>query len=480
VDIKENSKTAQILVVDNDEAIRDALKEILEDDYAVTCVDSGPKALSQIKSHGFDLVFLDIVMPEMNGIETLKQIKKIDRNLDVMMISAVDRAQEATDSLKLGAYDYITKPFDHQIILNRLEKLLDRQHLAQEVRFHRSLATAGAFEPKIISRSSHMTAVFQLMAKVAKSGSNVLITGESGTGKELIARGIHNLSFRKNKPFVAINCAAIPAELMEAELFGHEKGSFTGAYRQTVGKFEFAHQGTIFLDEIACLKPEFQAKLLRFIQERELSRVGSNKIIKVDVRIIAATNTRLEDMVKTKEFRDDLYFRLNVVPVALPPLRKRKGDIPVLAGYFLDRFNRRMNKSIPGITHGALAVLEAYPWPGNIRELENLMERMVVLGPDNQPIDEKDLPFDLLFHIGSSREAVEDARENTGLIQARQAFERYYILRALKNCQWNQTRTAQVLGIHRNTLIQKIKSLDLMPDHKGPEQGPAGSGEDRP
>ncbi|MCF8092816.1 MAG: sigma-54 dependent transcriptional regulator [Desulfotignum sp.] len=472
MDKKENPKPAQILVVDDDEAIRDALKEILEDDYDVSCVDSGSKAVAQVKSHAFDLVFLDIVMPEMDGIETLRQIKAVDRNLDVIMISAVDRAQEATESLKLGAYDYITKPFDHEIILNRLEKIVYKQNLAKEVRYHRSQAMAGAFEPKIISRSSHMTAVFQLMEKVAGSASNVLITGESGTGKELIAHAIHNLSPRKEKPFVAINCAAIPAELMEAELFGHEKGSFTGAFRQTTGKFEFAHQGTIFLDEIACLKPEFQAKLLRFIQEREFSRVGSNRTIKVDVRIIAATNTRLEEMVKTKDFRDDLYFRLNVVPVELPPLRQRKGDVALLAGFFLDRFNRRMNKQITGITPNALAVLEDYPWPGNIRELENLMERMVVLGSDNQAIDEKDLPFDLLFHTDSGREAAEGARGNKGLIKARQAFERHYILRALQNCQWNQTQTAQVLGIHRNTLIQKIKGLHLILDQNGPEQGP--------
>jgi DNA-binding NtrC family response regulator len=478
LETSENPKPAQILVVDDDEAIRDALKEILEDDYDVTCVDSGVKAVSHIKSREFDLVFLDIVMPEMDGIETLRQIKAFDKNLDVIMISAVDRAQEATDSLKLGAYDYITKPFDHEIILNRLGKIIHKQHLAKEVRFHRAQAMAGAFEPKIITRSGHMTAVFQLMEKVAGSASNVLITGESGTGKELIAHAIHNLSPRKVNPFVAINCAAIPAELMEAELFGHEKGSFTGAFRQTTGKFEFAHQGTIFLDEIACLKPEFQAKLLRFIQEREFSRVGSNRIIKVDIHIIAATNTHLDEMVKTKDFRDDLYFRLNVVPVELPPLRRRKGDVPLLAGYFLDRFNRRMHKNITGITPNALSVLEAYPWPGNIRELENLIERMVVLGSDNQPIDEKDLPFDLLFHTDSGREAAEGARENKGLIKARQAFERHYIQRALQNCQWNQTQTAQVLGIHRNTLIQKIKGLHLFPDQNGPAPAPAGAGED--
>jgi DNA-binding NtrC family response regulator len=456
----------RILVVDDDEAIRDALMEILEDDYDVTSVDSGFKALSQIKNQIFDLIFLDIVMPEMDGIETLKQIKAHDKNLDVIMISAVDRAQEATDSIRLGAYDYITKPFDHEIILNRVEKVLLNRNLVKEVRFHRSEAVSGAGKTQIISQSKNMALVFDLVEKVAKTSSNVLITGESGTGKELIARAVHRASLRHEKPFVAINCAAIPAELMEAELFGHEKGAFTGAHKQSMGKFEFAHQGTIFLDEISSLKSEFQAKLLRFIQEREFTRVGSHQTIQVDVRIVVATNTSLDEMVKEGTFRDDLYFRLNVVPVLLPPLRSRKGDVPILADFFLDRFNRQMNKRIKGFTPDAIAVLEAYPWPGNIRELENLIERMVVLGEENRFIDEKDLPFDLLFHGESERGEQKGTRENKGLVQARHAFERLYILRALQNCRWNQTLAANLLGIHRNTLIQKMKALDLARDQR--------------
>ncbi|MCP3872567.1 MAG: sigma-54-dependent Fis family transcriptional regulator [Desulfobacteraceae bacterium] len=455
------STHARILVVDDDEAIRDALKEILEDDYEVTCVDSGLKAIKEIKHQLFDLIFLDIVMPGMNGIETLKQIKSQEKNLDVIMISAVDRAQEATNSIKLGAYDYITKPFDHEIILNRVEKVLLKRNLVKEVDFHRSQAVSGQGQTQIISKSKNMTAVFELISKVAKTSSNVLITGESGTGKELVAQEIHNESLRKNKSFVAINCAAIPAELMEAELFGHEKGSFTGAHKQTIGKFEFAHHGSIFLDEISCLKPEFQAKLLRFIQEREFTRVGSHRTIKVDVRIIAATNTSLDEMVREEKFRDDLYFRLNVVPVLLPPLRNRKGDIPLLSDFFLDKFNRQMNRHVKGFTPDVIAVFEAYPWPGNIRELENLIERMVVLGAEKQFIDEKDLPFDLLIHGESIKGTQKGIGESKGLIQARHSFERLYILRALQNCRWNQTLTANLLGIHRNTLIQKMKTLNL-------------------
>lgn len=452
---------ARILVVDDDEAIRDALREILEDDYDVVCVDSGFKAVEEVKKQVFDLIFLDVVMPQMDGIETLRRIKHYDRNLDIIMVSAVNRAQEATDSIRMGAYDYITKPFDHEIILNRLEKVLIKRNLIKEVSFHKSQSVAGSGLNKIISRSKKMAVVFDLIAKVAKTSSNVLIMGESGTGKELVAQAIHNQSPRKGCHFVAINCAAIPAELMEAELFGQEKGAFTGAYKQTIGKFEFAHQGTVFLDEISCLKPEFQAKLLRFIQEREFTRVGSHRIIKVNIRIIVATNTSLEEMVREGTFREDLYFRLNVVPILLPPLRTRKGDVTLLANFFLDRFNRQMNKSVKGFASDALDVLESYPWPGNIRELENLIERMVVLGSEDQLIYEKDLPFDLLFHMESIKGEKEDIGEKMGLTRARQSFERLYILRALQSCKWNQTWTANLLGIHRNTLIMKMKAMNL-------------------
>lgn len=303
--------------------------------------------------------------------------------------------------------------------------------------------------------------VMSLISKVAATSSNVLVMGESGTGKELVARALHNRSLRKNYPFVAINCAAIPAELMEAELFGHEKGAFTGAHKKTIGKFEYAQKGTIFLDEISCLKSEFQAKLLRFVQEREFTRIGSHRAIKVDVRIIAATNNSLVEMVEQGTFRDDLYFRLNVVPILLPPLQSRKGGIPLLSDYFLDKFNYRMNKNVKGFTPDAIAMLEAHTWPGNIRELENLIERMVVMGSDNEFIDKKDLSLDWLFYGQNENDTQEKKGKGSGLIMARESFERGYIQRALKNCRWNQTMAAQYLGIHRNTLIRKMKSLNL-------------------
>jgi len=317
---------------------------------------------------------------------------------------------------------------------------------------------------RIISRSEKMEQVFKFIEKVAGTASNVLITGESGTGKELVARALHACSPRGRRPFVAINCAAIPPELIESELFGHEKGAFTGAHARNIGKFEYAHGGSIFLDEISSLRLEFQAKLLRVLQEREFSRVGSHQTVKVDVRVIAATSTPLEEMVKERLFRNDLYFRLNVIPLHLPPLRERTGDVPLLSRFFVDKYCRVLNKKVRGITVDAMEVLEAYPWPGNVRELENLIERLVVLGVPDDWIRENDLPFDqLLRDEGGDLPGRKEAPMDLGLLKARQEFEREYILRALKRCHWNQTDTARMLKIHRNTLIQKMKSLELRP-----------------
>jgi transcriptional regulator with PAS, ATPase and Fis domain len=314
---------------------------------------------------------------------------------------------------------------------------------------------------QIISQSRQMEDIFFTINKVASTSSSVLVTGESGTGKELIARAIHSASERAQKSFVALNCASIPSELIESELFGHEKGAFTGAHHRTPGKFEFANGGTLLLDEISSLKSEFQAQLLRVLQEHEFTRVGGHKVIKVDVRIIAATNTRLEDMVREGKFREDLFFRLNVIPINVPPLRHREGDVPLLAHYFLGKFNRKLNKNIKAITPEAMAVLETYPWPGNIRELENLIERMVVLGTNNTKIDQGDLPSDVLFHEKTVQNLPGPEGSNIGLLQARNSFEFSYIMQALRKCNWNQTEAARLLKIHRNTLIQKMKSLNI-------------------
>jgi DNA-binding NtrC family response regulator len=456
--VNQTANHSRILIVDDDEGTREALEAILEDDYDVACVADGQAALDKLNREAFDLVLLDLIMPGMDGIETLKRIKAYDKQIDVIMVSATDRAREATAAITSGAYDYITKPFDADAILTDIERALQKRSLEQEVRYLRSEVALRFDETRIIGESRPMKAVFSLINKVAGTSSNVLITGETGTGKELAARAIHNQSPRVSKPFVAINCAAIPPELIESELFGHEKGAFTGAYSRNIGKFEFANSGSVFLDEISNLKLELQAKLLRFLQERDFARIGGHRPIKVDVRMITATNISLKQMVQENRFREDLYFRLNVIPIELPPLRNRRGDIPLLANFFLDKFNLKLNQKIEGITPEAMAVLETYHWPGNIRELENLIERLVVLRSNERWIDVKDLPFDLLYNEDAMKTG---QRVEKGLLQARRLFERQYILRALRICKYNQAKTARMLRIHRNTLIQKMKALDI-------------------
>ncbi len=454
----------KILIVDDEEGVRDSLEQILEDEYEVQSVPDGRRALDVIHKQACDLVLLDLVMPDMGGLEALESIKSFDASIDVIMISATDRAKEAIAAIRAGAYDYLAKPFDPDTILTLVERVLQKRRMEKELSFLRSEVAQQANHQNIVSQSPEMSQVLSLVEKVAGASSSILITGESGTGKELIARAIHNKSGRCAKPFVAINCASIPSELIESELFGHEKGSFTGADKRTVGKFEFANEGTLFLDEVASLKLELQAQLLRVLQEKEIMRVGSNRTIAVDVRVIAATNTRLETLVQKGKFREDLYFRLNVIPVTLPPLRHRKGDVLLLANYFLEKFNRQMSKHLLGIAPDAMAVLERYPWPGNIRELENFIERMVVLGTDGRYIEEKDLPLDLLFHEHSSMFSEQSTSEEKSLTKARQAFERQYILRVLRSSRWNQAEAARKLKVHRNTLINKVKLLKINQD----------------
>jgi DNA-binding NtrC family response regulator len=461
---------ARILVVDDDRGIRESLEQILEEDYELTLVDNGLDALDEIGRRAFDLVLLDLSMPQIDGLETLRRIKRSDEQLDVVMISATDKARQAIDAVRSGAYDYVTKPFDPDSIMAVVERVLAKRSMEQELSYLRSEVERRNGQGRIITQADCMKSVLEMVEKVARTSSSVLIIGESGTGKELIARAIHLKSSRARKPFVAINCASIPAELIESELFGYEKGAFTGASRRTIGKLEYADQGSVFLDEIGTLRPELQAQLLRFLQEREVRRVGSNMTIKVDVRVIAATNSRLEEMVREGTFREDLYFRLNVIPIKLPPLRQRKGDIPLLVRYFLGKFNRTLSRSVGQISSDAMAVLENYPWPGNVRELENFIERMVVLGCDGHSIEEGDLPFDLLIHDRLVEAESLDGRD-TGLTDARQSFEREYILRVLKRCQGNQAEAARLLKIHRNTLLNKMKSLGLKGDEAGGSAG---------
>ncbi|MDZ7347050.1 MAG: sigma-54 dependent transcriptional regulator, partial [candidate division KSB1 bacterium] len=382
-----------ILIVDDDKNICKMIEASLrkERKYEVSTALSGEACLKLIKEDLPDLVLLDIQMPGIDGIETLKRIKEEEPRLPVIMMTAHGTIERAVNSMKLGAYDFLTKPFARERLLVTVQNALLNSSLQKEVSELRSeLKNKYGFH-NIIGQSGIMQDVFRAVEKVVNSNVTVLIQGESGTGKELIARAIHfHSKTRANKPFVAVNCSALPESLLESELFGHEKGSFTGASGRRIGKFEQADGGTIFLDEIGLMTPATQSKILRILQEREFERVGGNELIKVNVRVISATNKDLEEEMKAGNFREDLYYRISVFPIKLPPLRERKEDIPLLAAHFLKKFNEQEGKHIEGISPDALELLMAYNWPGNVRELENAMERAVVLANGDE-ITAKDL-----------------------------------------------------------------------------------------
>lgn len=458
-------KKPALLIVDDERDVREALGLILRDEYELSMASSSEDALKAVKAGQVDMVLLDINMPGVDGIRTLEMIKNADSSVGVIMLSASDSAQQAVSALKKGAYDYITKPFDTEDLRSTLNRYADSLVLKDKVTYLEEMQDESYGLGEIISRSPRMTAVFEVIKKVAVTPSNVLITGESGTGKELVAKAIHSLGDRKDKPFVTVNCGAVPAELIESELFGHERGSFTGAHARKIGKFEYADSGTIFLDEISTLPMPLQTKLLRVLQERTFERVGSNTPIKVDIRIVAATNLDLEKEVKKGAFREDLFFRLNVVPIDLPPLRDRKEDIPLLVAHFIEKHSGRCGRKVQSITERALKAMQTYQWPGNVRELENLVERLVVLSIQGQPIDIEDLPL-TMFYAG-----VDGAAHDTPIDfkEACRAFERRYILDILTTTGWNRVEAARKLKIHRNTLLMKMRELGIKPPERGRE-----------
>jgi DNA-binding NtrC family response regulator len=448
-----------ILIVDDEPGARESLEVILEDDYRLLSVGSGQEALTVIRAAPVDLVLLDVNMPDMDGLEALRRIKELDDQIDVIMVSALNLARKAADAIKLGAYDYITKPYEPEEILANVGRVIRHQRLCKELDYLRREVKQFSAINGIVGECKAMKDIFELIRKVSLTSTSVLITGESGTGKEVIARSIHDQGNRRGGPFVAINCAAIPSELMESEMFGHERGAFTGAHTRTIGKFEHAHQGTLFLDEVSALRQDLQAKLLRVLQEREIERIGSNKSIKIDIRVIAATNSNLEDAVQQGKFRQDLYFRLNVVPITIPPLRERRDDIPLLAKHFLNKFNLAFNKKIPGFSEKALDGLMRYHWPGNIRELENLIERLVVLSNRSDPIELGDVPLEIL--MSSSQGRKDSELPKGGLLRIREEFERRIILNVLEVAQWNQTETARILKVSRVHLIKKARQYGI-------------------
>jgi len=448
-----------ILVVDDDPGLRDSLRVILEDEYEVLDVPDGRQALEVVRSYQVDLVLLDIRMPGMDGISVLERVKALDEQTEVILVTAVKEVRSAVAAMKLGAFDYLTKPFEEEEVLSAIGRALEKRALEREVVFLRSeLARRQGFD-EIVGRHPEMQKLALLIGQVARTTSTVLITGESGTGKELIARAIHRQGPRKDKPFVPVNLPTLTETLIESELFGHERGAFTGAYQRRLGKFELAQGGTLFLDEVGALKSELQAKLLRVLQEREIERVGGTRRIGIDVRVIAATNMDLKKAVSNRAFRDDLYYRLNVVPFNVCPLRERQSDIPLLVDHFLRKYNQELSRHIAGVAPDALVCLQEYPWPGNVRELQNVIERSVAL-VEGPTIQLRDLPVELMFAgpAGGAR-----ANEVVPLKQACDQFERQIVLRVLQRARWNQSEAARLLNLHRNTLKLKLAKWKLRP-----------------
>ena len=445
-----------VLTVDDEVGVRESFRQILKDECDLLEATGGHAALAQLQSREVDLVLLDVRLGAETGLEILDRIKALEDSVEVILVTAVTDVRTAVEAIKHGAYDYVTKPFDVGEMLALVRRALEKRALQREVLYLRSeLASARGFD-EIIGRHPEMVRIYERIAQVAETTATVLITGESGTGKELIARAIHRQGPRRDRPFVAVNLAAIPEPLLESELFGHERGAFTGAYQKKLGKFELAHGGSLFLDEVGTVRVDLQAKLLRALQEREIERIGGARTVKVDVRIIAATNVNLKQAIRDRTFREDLYYRLNVVPLTVPPLRERREDIPLLVDHFVQKYKREFGKAVRGISPGALPVLLDYDWPGNVRELENIIERSVALatGP---VISLRDLPLDLALPDTGAR------REEPGLSlkEARERFERQFILRVLESVDWNQSRAARLLGLHRNTLIARLAGWGL-------------------
>ena len=471
----------RILVADDEESIRWVLSKALKQKgFSVDLAHDGRQALELIKDNCYDLAILDIKMPGITGLDLLDKVRELNNDLLMVIMTAEASMKNAVEAMKRGAYDYITKPFDLDVIDAIIEKVAKARDIAGQVSsLKQELKDRYQVEKNIVGNSSAMQEVYKTIGKVAVSDVTILIQGESGTGKELVARAVHFNSERLGKPFVAINCAAIPRDLLESELFGSEKGAFTGADERKQGKFEQANHGTLFLDEIGDMPLDLQAKILRVLQEQEVTRIGGSQNIPVDVRIVAATNQALVEKVRQKEFREDLYYRLNVVPITLAPLRERRDDIPALAIYFLSRSCTEMSVTPKRLTDDALALLKSYSWPGNVRELENAIKRAVILS--NDPLLTAMDFGGLLTHeevtqTGSSETSLEQLVDlklrscmhgiealDKGDIHAMvlEQVERPLIRLVLEKCRWNQVKAADVLGINRNTLRKKISELNI-------------------
>ncbi|MEW6042138.1 MAG: sigma-54 dependent transcriptional regulator [Elusimicrobiota bacterium] len=444
-----------ILIVEDEKGVIESYREIFRDKYKLLVAMNAEEALDIISKEEIDLVIMDIRLPGMDGIEALKKIKEIDETIEVIMVTAVQTIKTAIEAMKSGAYDYITKPVDLDEFTATVNKALQKRALVKELTYLKSEIKPVGFD-NIIGQSTVMKKIYSFIEEMEKTDATIMIIGESGTGKELIARAIHFNSKRKENPFVAVDCASIPENLLESELFGFEKGAFTDARTAKPGKFELANGGTLFLDEIGNMHIEMQGKILRAIETREIQRLGSIRTMKIDIRIISATNIDLKKAVEEKKFRQDLYYRLNVVPVNVPPLRERENDVELLFRYYLDLYNKKFKKNIKAITEDAMAALRSYEWPGNVRELRNVVERVVALSKGDV-ISPPSLPIDIFF----VNESTPEPSGKIPIKPARHKFEKQFIIEVMEKCNWNQSEAARILNIHRNTLIYKMKQLGL-------------------
>lgn len=452
----------RILIVEDEESARGTMLDLLfEAGYEVHGAENGEEAVEMAKEYNFNLVITDLKMPKGDGLRVLEQIKKIDPQIIVIICTGYGTVDTAVRAMRLGAYDYITKPVKAEEMKLVIQRALDYQRLqAENLLLQKQLKVKYKFK-NLIGDSDVMQQIFRFIEKIAMTSSTILICGASGTGKELVARAIHYNSDRRNGPMVPVNCGAIPEDLLESELFGYERGAFTGAIKTRIGRFELADGGTVFLDEIGDMSPALQVKILRVLQEHEFERVGGVKSIKVDIRVVAATHKDLEKAVKQGTFREDLYYRLNVIPVNLPSLRERKSDIPLLSRHFIEKFNRGKKPQIKGISPEALKIFMRYHWPGNVRELENIIERLVILKGEGI-IEQEDLPEKLL------RSEWEDVMPSIDLPDrgisfntAVNEFEKELILRALTKTNWVKNRAAKLLQLKRTTLVEKMKRVQL-------------------
>ncbi|ODS30379.1 MAG: sigma 54 response regulator [Candidatus Scalindua rubra] len=439
----------KILVVDDDDLSRNYLSEALQrNDYLVENAGDGQEAISMTDKHNYDMVFLDVRLPRMNGLKVLERIKKTSKETTVVIMTAYGSIESAVEAMKKGAYDYIIKPFSLDQIEMLLKRVQERQKLIDENKYWRSKVDSNGDYELVIDKRSKMYRVLDNVKRIAQSKASVLIQGESGTGKELIAHAVYMNSQRKSKPFIKVNCAALSESLLESELFGHEKGAFTGADLRRIGRFELAHGGTLLLDEISEVSPKIQAKLLRVLEQEEFERVGGSKTLKVDVRIITTTNRNILLEIERNKFRQDLYFRLNVIPVVLPPLRERKEDIPVLAEYFLNKYKSGIDTPLGKISKGAMNVLIKYNWPGNVREMKNLIHRCTVMIDSEILLPEH---FENMLRVNTVRKSNE-----LSVGQTIEDVERELIYKTLDNTGGNKTKAAEILDVTPRTLRNKL------------------------